>query len=527
MLKAPYRCGMKTFETHNLPSRINAAEREWVYNGLDACITAELLAVLLPQLDSLTSRTYAFSRSLQGPVLEMRLRGVRVDTNRRDEVIDQYTEKLERLEENLQQIVGKGLGLHEFKWQSPRDLQELFYGKLKLRPLRRQGHVTVDRAALEKLEASFAARPIIRHLTAMRELGKRISVLRQDIDNDGRIRTSYNIAGTNTGRFSSSSSEFGTGTNLQNIEDALRSVFIADPGYKMAYFDAEQGESRCVGAIEYNLFDDGRYLDACESGDLHTTVARLVWPDLNWPGNSEADRELAERPYYRHYSRRFMCKKIGHGSNYGGRPQTLAAQAKVEQGLIEDFQPAYFAAFPAHLKWHEYVRREIYDRGKLVSLAGRLRHFWSRRDADDTIREAIAYDPQGSLADIVNRGMLAVWRHRDCQLLMQNHDAIVVQYPEEREGEVIPKILKQLEYPIPLAKGRTLLIPYGCKVGWNFGEHSEENPNGLQTYNLKSKRIRAKEATIMDRQVLSFHRRSWVGRKLSIVGGHKRGSGGP
>ena len=68
--------------------------------------------------------------------------------------------------------------------------------------------------------------------------------------------------------------------------------------------DAEQGESRVVGAIEGNLFGDWRYLDACEGGDLHTTVARLVWPrDLPWTGNTKSDRKLAEEPYYRHYDR--------------------------------------------------------------------------------------------------------------------------------------------------------------------------------------------------------------------------------
>ena len=61
----------------------------------------------------------------------------------------------------------------------------------------------------------------------MADIGKKIGVLRTGIDPDGRIRTSYNIAGTSTGRFSSSVTEFGTGGNLQNIEEALRSILIA------------------------------------------------------------------------------------------------------------------------------------------------------------------------------------------------------------------------------------------------------------------------------------------------------------
>src|SRR6516165_6883191 len=81
-------------------------------------------------------------------------------------------------------------------------------------------------------------------------------------------------------------SDFGTGTNLQNIEDRLRSVFVADKGMKFAYVDLEQAESRLVGAIEWNLFRDGTYLDACESGDLHTSVCRLAWGSaVNWTGD--------------------------------------------------------------------------------------------------------------------------------------------------------------------------------------------------------------------------------------------------
>ena len=54
------------------PKSLSAQEREWVYNGLDCCVTAEVLDQLLPQLGNHTAATYAFSKSLQGPVLEMR-----------------------------------------------------------------------------------------------------------------------------------------------------------------------------------------------------------------------------------------------------------------------------------------------------------------------------------------------------------------------------------------------------------------------------------------------------------------------
>jgi DNA polymerase-1 len=493
---------MKIIRTDQVaPEVASPQEREWVYNGLDCVITREVLDVLLPQLDNQTTGTYQFSRDLQAPILEMRCRGVLIDQARRAEVIDEYFTKLDQLEEQLNRIVGHGLGLWQFNWRSNKDLHLLFYDHLGLPPIRRGGRPTVNREALEKLESYFSARLIVAHMLVMRDMQKKISMLKTEIDPDGRMRTSYNIAGTTTGRLSSSFSEFGTGTNLQNIEEALRSVFVADPGYKLAYLDAEQGESRVVGAIEGNLFDDWRYLDACEGGDLHTTVARLVWPDVvAWTGNLAGDRQLAEQPYYRHYDRRFMCKKIGHGTNYGGKPRTLAAQAKVEVGLIEDFQPKYFRAFPAHLRWHARVDRTLREDGHLTTLTGRKRWFFGRRNDDSTLREAIAYDPQGSLADILNRGMLSVWRSGDCQLLLQIHDAILVQYKEEKEDKIIPKIQEQLKVPIQLDNGREFLIPYGVQTGFNWGKYDEkDNPEGLKSYRGGDTRKRRAPIPILER----------------------------
>lgn len=475
-------------------------QREWIYNGLDCCVTAEVLQVLLPQLDPCTTATYAFSRDLQGPVLEMRLRGIRIDTNRRAEVIEEYYELLSALEDQLEKIVGDGCGLWDFNWRSNSDLHTLFYDTLGIPPVTRGGRATVDRAALERLEVHFSAALIVKHILLMRDLQKKIALLKTEIDPDGRMRTSYNIAGTTTGRLSSSFSEFGTGTNLQNIEESLRSIFIADRGCKLAYIDAQQGESRIVGAIEWNLFGDGRYLDACEGGDLHTAVAKLVWPlDVPWTGNLKEDRKLAERVYYRHYDRRFMCKKIGHGTNYGGKPRTLAQQAKVELGLIEDFQPRYFAAFPAHQRWHEWTAERLRLDGYIISLTGRKRWFFGRRTDDSTLREAIAYQGQ-ALGDILNRGMLNVWRQRDCQVLMQIHDAILVQYPEEREEEVIRRIQSQLRIPLELEKDRTFIIPYDVATGWNWGKYNaQSNPDGLKAYAGHDQRRRTPEVSFLDR----------------------------
>lgn len=486
-----------------------ASETEtlWIYNGLDCCVTGEVFDVIQGQLDNQTRSVYEFEKALQAPVLEMKLRGVLVDQEVRAATLQRYAKDKAQLEGNLEEIVSEGIGIHGLNPGSPAQLKKLFYEVLGLPPIKKRNAQgiyapTVNRDALEQLDNYFMARPLVSHILALRDCSKKIGVLKTRIDPDGRIRTSYNIAGTRTGRFSSNLSDFGTGTNMQNIEDSLRRVFVADPGYKFAYIDLEQAESRAVGAIEWNLFHDGRYLDACESGDLHTSVCRLAWGNLlPWTGNLKADKALAEQPFYRQHSYRHMAKVLGHGTNYNGKPYTMAKHTKLDQRLIAEFQLRYFTAFPAHQHWHIWTANELARSGNLTTLTGRRRWFFGRRDDDSTIREAIAYNPQGSVGDILNQGMLNVWRADLCQLLLQVHDAILVQYPEEREAEVLPRVLKTIQVPLELAHGRTLLIPSEAQVGWNWGKAADDNPDGLRkwTGGDERKRQRRPAATELDR----------------------------
>lgn len=494
---------MKVIHTHEMePTDLSEFERDMVYNGLDVCVTHDVFAGMHPQLDAETAKTYAFSKALQGPTLEMRLRGVLVDQARKAEVIDHYYEIIDRVEGQLERIVLDGVGMPTFNWRSNADLQRLFYTELGIPPIRKNGRPTTDRSAREKLEVYQVAQQIVAHLNLLADIGKKISVLRTDIDDDGRVRTSYNIAGTSTGRFSSSFSEFGTGGNLQNVEELLRSIFIADPGMKFAKCDAKSGESFCVGAKEWNLFNDPKYLEACESGDPHTAVARICWPNLGWTGDLKHDKDIAEQPYYRHYTYRFMCKKLGHGSNYGGKVNTLSEQTKLPSDVVSQFQPKYFAAFPAHLRWQAWVDETLRKSGHLVSLLGRKRWFFGRRSDPKTLREAIAYDPQSSLADIVNTAMLNIWRKNIAIISMHDHDALTFMYPEKHEDKIIPELMKHLVVPVPLEGGRILRIPYDCKTGWNKGDwNAEKNPDGLKDYHGHDSRRRTPAVGILDKLI--------------------------
>jgi len=460
-------------------------ERLWVYNGLDCCVTLEVLEHILPQLDNLTSNTYSLSRALQAPVLEMNLRGVLVDEQERKRAIENYKTDTERLERNLYRIVRDGIGYDGFSdkgktkaWRSNALVAVLLYDILKLPEIRKRNERgemarTVNRDALERLQIHFIAQPIISHILSLRDFGKKIGVLETKIDFDGRLRTSYNIAGTTTGRFSSSISDFGTGGNLQNVEERLRRVVIADRGMKFANVDLEQADSRNI---------DGKYLDACESGDLHTTVAKMSRPELPWTNSLSEDRRIAEQPYYRHYGLRHMCKVLGHGTNYLGSPYEMSKHTKIDQATIKDFQALYFSTFPAIHRLHEWIRTQLIETGNLVTPFGRKRWFFGKRDERDTLKQAVAHMGQSMTADEMNNAMMALWRLNLVQILLQGHDSILVQYPEERENEIVPKILSAMQVPLELEGGRKFVVPLEVQVGWNWGKAAKDNPAGLSKW---------------------------------------------
>lgn len=499
--------------------------KEWLYNGLDVCVTFEIANELLSQLDNTSRPTYEFEKSLQAPVMDMSMRGILVDDKRRQDTLTFLTEQVNKLQFNLDQLVRDGVGFDitpsktdGLWWRSPARLKNLFYDVLGLPAVRKRNTKgdftpTVDRDALEKIrDTYFLAEPIAAHLIALREVDKKRSWLRTDIDSDGRMRSNFNIAGTNTGRLASSYSDFGTGGNLQNIDRELRSVFVSDPGWKFANLDLEQGDARNVGAICWNLFVDrhgeeyaGSYLDACESGDLHTYNSRLIWPEKPWTGDLKADKLIAEEIYYRQDSFRQMSKKGGHGTNYYGTPRTMAKHLKLQTGIIEQFQYRYFNAYPvigcfepkkndpnAQLpNWHNYVKNQLRDFHSITTMMGRQRFFFGRSFEDSTIREAIAYEPQSLTADEIDTGLLRLWRSGRVQLLCQVHDSILFQYREEEENEIIPWALELLRVRMTLEKGREFHVPTEAKIGWNWGDWDEKkNADGLIKWKGGDKRQR-------------------------------------
>ena len=480
---------MPLIETHNLaPGRVPYQAQ--VYNALDCAVTHEVHGELarLSAGDPNVALIYAFERALQAPALEMMLRGFKIDEYERQRGIARLRGEEAQLRATLDMLANAAWG-RELNPRSPKVLKDFFYGAMKL-PESWSSHkgvrkLSMNRETLEKLEAYFYARPFIGLILAIREVAKKLEVLTTEVGLDGRMRTSYNIAGTETGRWSSSTAADGSGTNLQNITPELRRIFVADPGWKLCNIDLEQTESFDVGWLQGTLFDDWTYLDACERGDLHTQVARLVWPDRAWMGDLIRDRKLADEAFYRSFSYRDMAKRGGHATNYLTTPFTMSRHLKIPIKLAEDFQAKYAygqgCAFPAFAKWWQWTAQELQTKQELVTPLGRKRHFFGRPNDDATLREAIAFVPQSTTADRMNLGLWRMWKRLGAsriQLLGQVHDSVIFEFREGDEG-VVAEALELTKVPLTYA-GRTMTVGAEAKVGWNWGAYDQRaNPDGL------------------------------------------------
>jgi len=492
--------------------------REWWYNALDSAVTLELINKLNEKPGG--QQIYDFERALQGPALDMMLQGFKVDRIWQQRSIDTLARKEAIIEERLN-LLAHAVWDKELNPRSPKQLEEFFYGTMNLPPVisSKKGvkKVSTDREALEKLQVYFHAAPFVSLILAARDVRKKLGVLRTGVDPDGRMRCTYNVCGTETGRWASSQNVFGRGTNLQNITDELRRAFVADDGYVILYVDGEQAESRSVGFIHGTRFGDWRYLDACESGDLHTLVTKMVWPNLPWTGDAKADRAIADQGFYRWFSYRDMAKRGGHGTSYYGQPYTMARHLKVPAKLIEDFQRPFKAAFGFE-QWWKWVSQQLNLHSSLTTFIGRERTFFGRPNDDSTLRKAIAYEPQSTVGDIVNEGIYRVWRKfcldpkQDVKILGQIHDAGLFQV-RETHLHLIPQILETFTVTIH-SPTRTLTIPAEAKVGWNWAScetskplekriYADGNPDGLDKWkgSLNRKRTENPAAGLLDRIV--------------------------
>jgi len=499
---------------------LNSDETMWVYNGLDCCLTHEIWGELADMVAEEAQITYDFEMNMLGPALAMTRRGLRVDSEKIETMRDAITKRKNMFQRRLD-MVAEAIWDKELNPNSPVQLQNFFYGALAIPKVTKfvkgKQKVSTDKAALETIEGRyFRARIFCMLINALRDCSKKLGVLNSTLSDDGRLRCSFNVAGTETGRWSSSQDVFREGTNLQNMTDELRVIVVPDEGQKLFYADLEQAESRVVAYLS----GDQNYIDSCEAGDLHTYVAKMIWPQFAWTGVLKEDRKLAESPYFGQFSYRDICKRAGHGTNYGLMATSLGRHLKIPVRTATKFQLDYYGgsvkekslyrwhqldplvgfdkmiengvregegdkaiihvegAFPGIRRWHREVQFELQTTGILTSPMGRRRVFWGRPNDDSTLREAIAYVPQSTVGDLLNVGLFRIWNELepDVQVLGQVHDAVLGQFPIDGEGWE-DKIIECMVNPVTV-NGHLMSIPSSIEMGMNWAHFNDDPTRG-------------------------------------------------
>lgn len=189
----------------------------WTYNCKDTVITYEISEVLesLLRAHNLTEQ-YQFLLTTDRLALRTMIRGILVDESQRSKMAMTLFEEISLRQAAIDYWVGRPLNIG-----SPKQMTEFFYDELGQKPVigRKTGNPTCDADALETIaNREVLLRPLVKVINELRTLGVFLSTFVQmPLDEDGRMRCSYNVGGTETFRLSSSKNAFGNGGNLQNI----------------------------------------------------------------------------------------------------------------------------------------------------------------------------------------------------------------------------------------------------------------------------------------------------------------------
>jgi uracil-DNA glycosylase len=193
-------------------------DKYWAYNCEDCIRTFEADTRLQEVVDRMRLRAqHDFQQSLFTPVLRTMARGVRVDNEVRQRMLKELKDHANTLQSEVTEMVGYALNP-----KSPKQMQHFFYEEMGVAPIRNRKTkaLSCDDEALYKIAGKEPILfPVVRRIKEFRSCETLASnaLKANAIGYDGRIHCSYNITGTSTFRFSSSTDAFGSGMNLQNI----------------------------------------------------------------------------------------------------------------------------------------------------------------------------------------------------------------------------------------------------------------------------------------------------------------------
>ena len=399
------------------------------------------------------------------PVIEsMQERGITIDVSYLKKLSTKYHKELSKIETRIYKHAGE-----EFNINSPRQLGEILFEKLELKPKNQKRTGTGQKSTREsELEKMREMHPIIEDILEYRGLQKLLSTyidtIPQMVGEDGRLHAEFLQAGTTTGRMASQN------PNLQNIPirtdlgRAIRNAFVASKGFTLVALDYSQIELR-VAAF---LSGDEKLIDIFKrGGDVHAAVAAEVFgvpPE-------RVDPEMRRR-----------AKVINFGILYGMGVNALRQNLGTTREEAQRFYNEYFKNFSRLASYFEDIKAFAYKNGYTETFFGRRRFFEGIRSNLPYIRAqaermAINAPIQGTEADIIKIAMAEVDQYlkdekleKDAYLLLQVHDELVYEVNEKKIKEIVPHITDIMQSVLSLKETAEVPIVVDAKAGENWGE---------------------------------------------------------
>ncbi len=429
------------------------------YARTDALLTYELFFKIFPRIREI-DRLYFWYSSIELPLgkilVEMTLKGIKVDTNILKEFEEETKKEVNALNKEISKQAGEPLNCN-----SPQQLADLLYKKLKFSPPKlTSGKLpSTDKEALELLRGRYQ-HPILDLLVRYRLLEKigstYILPLKERLDKDNRIHTFFMQTATASGRLASEN------PNLQNIPknnefgDRMRKLFIADTNKVLIVADYNQIELK-VGATLSG--EKTLYQQLLNGVDIHKTTAERLFP--------------GEEPTIA----RLKAKTINFGVLYGMSWAGLQKRLKCGEAEAKDILRKYDKIYPAIKRYRREKTQEALTKGYIETISGRRRYLDKNDPAIE--RKAINTPIQGSSADLIKIAMVQFEERlrkeglkEKASLLLSVHDELVVECDRD-VAEKVQSLLKEsmLRFWIfPVPEKIQKLLSLKIKVGQTWGD---------------------------------------------------------
>ena len=428
----------------------DAAQAEASFDSYAAAVDAlhDVLASKLKELDMWELFETA-ELPLCRVLAEMELAGCRVDARALAEFGEMLSRRAAELEQNIYDMAGESFNIN-----SPKQLGEILFGKLGLpHGKKTKTGWSTNADVLEKLRYEA---PIVGAVLEYRQLTKLKSTyadgLLKALDPDGRVRTSFQMTVTATGRLSS------TEPNLQNIPtrtdlgSEIRRMFVPADGCVLVDADYSQIELRILAHM---AGDEGMREAFLSGGDFHAETAAKVFHVARADVTPEMRRS---------------AKAVNFGIVYGISAFSLSQDIGVTVAEAKAYMEAYFATFPGVRKYMDDVVEKARKNGYVETLLHRRRDLPELKSSNFNMRSfgervALNMPVQGTAADVMKLAMVAVHKrlkaeNLQARLVLQVHDELIVECPES-EAETVAKLLEEeMEHVVALS------VPLTAEAHW-------------------------------------------------------------